>query len=119
MDNRVIPLESIQEEALGDLTRRVVVTPPRTGNRNLRLVYVTGKPGGKGKVHTHPGEEVMFTLQGTAAITVDGQRHVLEPNTAFVVPPRMEHPLEILGETPWVAVCSFCDDCPLMAQSLA
>ena len=64
MVSKVIPLESIQEEALGDLTRRVVVTPPRTGNRNLRVVYVTGKPGGKGKVHTHPGEEVMFTTSG-------------------------------------------------------
>ena len=72
MGAKVIALDSIEEEALGDLTRRVMVTPPRTGNRFLRVVYVTGKPGGKGKVHTHPGEEALFTIQGKAAITVDG-----------------------------------------------
>jgi quercetin dioxygenase-like cupin family protein len=119
MDTKVIALESIQEENVGDLRRRVMVTPPRTGNRNLRLVYVTGSPGSKGKLHTHPGEEVLFTVQGQAAITVDGERHVLQPNSVFVVPPRLEHPLEVVGDTPWIAVCSFCDDCPLMANSSA
>jgi quercetin dioxygenase-like cupin family protein len=119
LDTKVIALDSIQEEALGDLTRRVMVSPPRTGNRNLRVVYVTGKPGGRGRVHTHPGEEVLFTIQGQAAITIDGERHILEPNSVFVVPPRLEHPLEIVGDTPWIAVCSFCDDCPLMAATSA
>ncbi len=119
MDAKVIALDSIQEEALGDLTRRVMVSPPRTGNRYLRVVYVTGNPGGRARVHTHPGEEALFTIQGKAAITVDGERHILEPNSVFVVPPRLEHPLEILGDTPWIAVCSFCDDCPLMANAPA
>jgi quercetin dioxygenase-like cupin family protein len=116
MDNKVIALESIQEETAGTLTRRVLVTPPRTGNRNLRVVYVTGQPGARGRVHTHPGEEALFTIQGSAAITVDGERHILAPNTIFVVPPHLEHPLEVLGDSPWIAVASFCDDCPLMAN---
>ena len=89
---------------MGDLKRRVLVTPPRAGNRFLRLVYVTGQPGGKGKVHTHPGEEAIFTIQGKAAITIDGERFVLEANTAFIVPPGKEHPLEIVGDVPWIAV---------------
>jgi quercetin dioxygenase-like cupin family protein len=117
MTLEVIPVNGIEEEALGDLRRRILVTPPRTGNRFLRMVYITGNPGGKGKVHTHPGEEALFTIQGQAAITIDGQRHVLQPNSAFVVPPRKEHPLEITGDVPWIAVCSFCDDCPLMAAT--
>ena len=114
-----IPVASIQEEALGDLKRRVVVTPPRTGNRFLRLVYVTGQPGGKGKVHTHPGEEVIFTIQGKAAVTIEGECFALEANTAFIVPPGKEHPLEVVGDVTWIAVSSFCDDCPLMKASQA
>ncbi len=119
MDSQVIALNTIQEEAAGSLTRRVLIAPPRTGNRYLRVAYVTGQPGSKAKVHTHPGEEALFTIQGTAAITVNGVRHILEPNTAFVVPPKVEHPLEVLGDIPWIAICSFCDDCPLMAATLA
>ncbi len=115
MQVKVIPVGEIQEEKLGDLTRRMVVTPPRTGNKYLRVVYVTGQPGGKGKVHTHPGEEAIFTIQGQAAITIDGQRHILSPNTVLVVPPKLEHPLEVIGDVPWIAVSSFCDDCPFMA----
>ncbi len=117
MEVKVIPVGEIQEEKLGDLTRRLVVTPPRTGNKYLRVVYVTGQPGGKGKVHVHPGEEAIFTIQGQAAITIEGQRFILQPNTVLVVPPQLEHPLEVIGNVPWIAVSSFCDDCPLMAGS--
>ncbi len=112
-----VPISVIEEDALGDLRRRMVITPPRTGNKYLRLVYVTGPSGGKGKVHTHPGEEVIFTLQGKAVISIEGERHTLVANTAFVVPPHKEHPLEVVSAEPWVAVSSFCDDCPLMAAS--
>lgn len=113
--DRALRLAEMPTETDGNVTRRALASPAIAGSGNLRVLHITRNPGGPGKFHTHPGEEVIFTLRGKATLLL-GQRHVaLEPDTAFVVQPGLQHTVEVLGEEPWVAVCSFCDECPLMA----
>ncbi len=112
--NSAIRLDNVPTEVKGDSTRRFLASPSHTGSCNQRVVHVTRQPGGRGLSHSHPGEEVMFTLAGTATLILAGDRLALGPDTVIVVPPHVEHAVEVPGDAPWVAVCSFCDECPLM-----
>jgi mannose-6-phosphate isomerase-like protein (cupin superfamily) len=41
--------------------------------------------------HHHPEEEVWNVVEGTLAITIGGQEHVVGPGCAAIVPPNIPH----------------------------
>jgi quercetin dioxygenase-like cupin family protein len=109
-------LDKSAHQQLGQLWRKVFFSPALTGNRYQKLAYVMGPPGAKGAVHTHLGEEVVFTIQGRCVLTIQGKEHLLEPDTAFLIPPDVEHPAQVIGDEPWIAVAAYCDDCPVLQR---
>jgi quercetin dioxygenase-like cupin family protein len=112
-------MTEVQAELLGQIERQIIFTPSRTGNRHLRLVYLRGEPGAVGKVHVHPGEEALFTLQGQITMQIGDEEITIGPNEAVMVPPDTEHPFRVTSEEPWLAIASFCDECPVLATSRA
>ena len=48
-------------------------------------------PGGVGALHTHPGTEVYYVIDGGTAETPDGKPIELEPNTAQIVERDIPH----------------------------
>lgn len=111
-----VTLEKSRLESLGELRRKVFFSPTLTGTRYLKLAYVEGPPGARGAVHTHLGEEAVFTLQGRCILTINGVEHLLEKDTAFLIPPDVEHPAHVIGDEPWIAVASYCDECPVLQK---
>src|ERR671916_59713 len=109
-----VPPPLFQPEALRGLTRQVFFSPATTHNRYQKFAVVKGTPGAKGAVHTHLGEEVVYTISGRCILRIDGVDHLLEPGTAFLIPPDTEHPAEVVGDEPWLAVAAYCDECVLM-----
>ncbi|MGH9204351.1 MAG: cupin domain-containing protein [Vicinamibacterales bacterium] len=41
--------------------------------------------------HAHPHEQTVTVLEGTLELTVDGQSHVLNAGSVFVIPPDARH----------------------------
>lgn len=119
MSKYKIALAEVQTELLGEIERQIIFTPSRSGNRHLRLVYLRGEPGAAGKVHIHPGEEALFTLQGQITMQIGDEEIIVGPNEAVMVPPGTEHPFRVTSEGPWLAIASFCDECPVLATSRA
>lgn len=119
MPNYRIALAGVQTELLGHIERQIIFTPSRTSNRFLRLVYLRGEPGATGKVHVHPGEEALFTLQGQITMQIGGEEITVGANEAVVVPPETEHPFRVTSAEPWLAIASFCDECPVLAKGKA
>jgi quercetin dioxygenase-like cupin family protein len=111
-----VPLQLSEPEALGELTRQVFFSPATTHNRYQKFAVVKGAPGARGAVHTHLGEEVVYTIAGRCILRIDGADHLLEPGTAFLIPPDTEHPAEVVGDEPWFAVAAYCDECVLMKE---
>ena len=111
-----VPLQLSEPEALGELTRQVFFSPATTHNRYQKFAVVKGTPGAKGAVHTHLGEEVVYTISGRCILRIEGVDHLLEPGTAFLIPPDTEHPAEVVGDETWFAVAAYCDECVLMKQ---
>lgn len=118
MELRKTPLKSnlddLRSEFFGEVFRQVIFSPSTTGNNFQKLAYIDVPPGSIGTAHVHLGEEVVFTLKGTAILTIDGVEHVLESGTAFLIPPDVPHPARVVGDENWVAVAAYCDECPVL-----
>lgn len=57
--------------------------------------------GGSAPRHTHPGEEFVYVLEGTATFDMAGRPLLaLKPGDAFVIPPHMPHVATNTGKVP-------------------
>ena len=110
-------VEGLRDEFFGEVFRRVIFSPSTTGNAFQKLAYLDVPPGSVGTAHVHLGEEVVFTLKGRAVLTIDGEEHLLEGGTAFLIPPDVPHPARVVGDEHWVAVAAYCDECPVLKRA--
>jgi quercetin dioxygenase-like cupin family protein len=57
--------------------------------------------GGAAPRHTHPGEEFVYVLEGTATFDMAGQPLLtIKPGDAFVIPPNTPHVARNTGAVP-------------------
>ena len=110
-------MEGLKKEQFGGMVRSVLFSPTETGNNFLKLAYINLPPGSKGAAHIHLGEEVVFTIQGECILRIEGKDHRLEEGSAFIIPPDVEHPAEVIGEKNWIAVAAYCDECPVLKRA--
>lgn len=110
-------MEGLKKEQFGGMFRMVLFSPTETGNNFLKMAYVNLPPGSKGAAHVHLGEEAVYTLQGKCILRIDGKDHLLEEGSAFIIPPDVEHPAEVIGDKNWIAVAAYCDECPVLKKA--
>jgi len=110
-------MEGLKKEQFGGMVRLVLFSPTETGNNFLKMAYVNLPPGSKGAAHIHLGEEAVYTIQGKCILRIDGKDHLLEDGSAFIIPPDVEHPAEVIGEKNWIAVAAYCDECPVLKKA--
>lgn len=60
-------------------------------SERMTIAYFDIDAGGEAPEHDHHNEQIVNVLEGRYELTVDGQPHVLEPGTVFVVPPDTRH----------------------------
>ena len=61
---------------------------------------VTAKPGQGPPLHTHPYTEVVFTIEGTATITVGDETREVKVGGIVVIPANTPHCFVNSGKTP-------------------
>lgn len=109
-------VSSVVEEKIYDFRRRCVFSPSITGNSTIRFCEVSGPKGAQSQCHTHPGDEIVFTLQGESVNRVAKQDVLLRANQAIAILPGTSHSTIISSSGEWRGVSFYCDDCPLLRQ---
>ena len=80
-----------------DLQRHDLAVP----GREVLQARVDFAPGARFPAHRHPGEEIIYVLEGTLEYEVEGQPPVtLEAGEVLFVPARAFHSARNLGDTP-------------------
>lgn len=79
---------------------RVRVTPLTGVGNRLQAILSEGSFAAPTQIGGHPGEELVFVVSGTIAMTVDGERHELDEGDSLVFDGRLPHVYETLGDTP-------------------
>ncbi len=113
----MLPIRSAQDvqgESLGQFTRKILFAPSLGNSKHIRMALVTAPPGASVAVHTHPGNEALFFLQGEVTYEIRGQKYVVRAGQAFMMPPDTEHPGVVTSDAPLSAVGFFCDECALL-----
>lgn len=110
-------LKDLKTEQFGQVARQLLYSPTTSCNNFLKMAYINVAPGGKGTPHVHLGEEIVFTLQGKAVFTIEGEKYVVEKDTCFMIPPEVEHPVQVIGDENWVAIAAYCDECQALKKS--
>ena len=68
-------------------------------------------PGHASGMHTHPGIETGYVLEGDVLMTVEGQPdRTLRAGVSFVIPPGAKHDVKSIGSVPAKAVSVFVVD---------
>jgi quercetin dioxygenase-like cupin family protein len=72
------------------------------------IYMVTVAPGGVVALHTHPGIEMGYTLEGEAVLSVDGQPDlIMKPGVPYSVPPGVPHSAKNTGASTIKIVATF------------
>lgn len=72
--------------AYAQSSKRTELTKGDLTGTNMEIVVGTVEvpPGASGVLHTHPGEEAYFVIDGAALLLPDGKQISLEPGTAKI-----------------------------------
>ena len=117
MKGSIVKVSEVNPEAFGTVSRWFLISPKVGNSTYQRMAYLEGKPGTRGALHTHPGDEVLFTISGKVNMKIDGEDHFLSPGEAISIPPGTQHYPEVIGNQTWIAVAAYCDDCPIIAKA--
>jgi putative monooxygenase len=70
------------------------------GCASSSVIYFEVQPGDQVLRHVHSAEEVLFIVEGTAEVEVDGERMTFGAESLVVVPALAPHALVNVGESP-------------------
>jgi quercetin dioxygenase-like cupin family protein len=76
-----------------DLQRHDLSAP----GREVIQVRVEFDPGYTAPAHTHPGEEIIYVLEGTLEYRIDGKPMVVKPGDVLFVPAGVVHSVTNIG----------------------
>ncbi len=57
----------------------------------MMMVEVRFKKGARGRVHSHPHEQVSYIISGSFEVETDGEKELLSAGDSFYVPPDIPH----------------------------
>lgn len=88
----------------GALTK-LLVSKENNGANNMDFMISSYAPQAYAEVHMHEeSEECFYFVSGTGAFELDGERHVIGPNTVVFVPPKTLHGIFNTGYEPLVFI---------------
>ena len=79
-----------------------------TAGKHGAIALAEFQPGGVTPKHTHPGEELLYVLEGNVSIEIDGQpTHVLKTGDTLLIPAGVAHLGRNLGTVPAKILSSY------------
>ncbi len=115
MNIEVHKLPDARTEPLGTMARHVLFSPSQGDSQYIRMAIVVGQPGAHSTLHTHLGNEAVYTWEGEVTFDIDGEKRRVGPGQAIMIAPDTLHPATVTSDVPWVSVCFYCDECPTLA----
>ena len=106
---------SIAKEKIYDFSRKTVFSPLTTGNCTIRFCTVSGMKQATSQPHSHRGDELVFTVDGTSVNRLKKEEFILGGYQAIAIPPGTEH-TTIVTSGVWQGLSFYCDDCALLKE---
>lgn len=71
---------------------KMLISPENSDTRDVDFRVSIYHPQGYAEVHEHAvAENIYYIIRGTGLVELDGEKHVVEPNTVVYMPPGVKH----------------------------
>ena len=118
---KTLPLRLILLLALAGASALLAADQPAGFSRKILIEQDLATPGKRGAMaliefgpgalapkHTHPGEELLYVLEGTLRIEIDGQpARELKTGDTFIIPAAVPHTGRNIGPGPAKLISSY------------
>lgn len=95
MRARVFRVEEVQWECPPghyDAFSKMLISPGNSETKDLDFRISIYRPSGYSEVHQHAlAENVYYLIQGTGVVELDGEKHLVQPNSVVHIPPGVKH----------------------------
>lgn len=106
----LIEVSEIEPINLFDFKQKVLFSPQKRGEGFIKFALTTGKFGAKSIAHSHPRDEVAYTIYGEAILRANGKEYHMRKGVALRIPPGLIHETEVISDE-WQVITAYCDEC--------
>jgi quercetin dioxygenase-like cupin family protein len=116
MDNgaRVIVrrVSDTKSDNRGEIEKRIFFSPG-AGSDFVRFSMYRAKPGLASDLHTNPGDDCSYIIQGEILLEADGMTWHLKEGDAFILRRNVPHKATVIGNQDLILIASHCEFCPV------
>lgn len=108
-------VEDTRFDHRGEIEKRVFFAPG-AGSDFVRFTMYRAKPGLKSDLHTNPGDDACYVIQGEMVVHVEGDSLRVRAGDAFILRRGVPHWAEVVGEEDLILISAHCEFCPLFRE---
>jgi len=97
--------DDIEKLKISDLITKQILVGPEQGWDDYVMRLFTLEKDGKAPHHSHPWPHIMFAVEGSGNLYLEGQNHPLKPGSVAYVPDNADHQVSNAGEQQFVFIC--------------
>jgi len=105
-------VEDTKFEYRGEIEKRVFFAPGE-GSDLLRFTMYRAKPGLESDLHTNPGDDASYVIQGELEVEVDGELIHVKAGDSFILRKGVPHKATVVGTEDLILISAHCEFCPL------
>lgn len=77
---------------------KMLISPENSETKEIDFRISIYRPQGYVEPHTHVvAENIYYVIRGTGLVELDGEKHLVEPNTVVYAPPGVKHAIRNTG----------------------
>lgn len=116
-DRRVVirRVADTKAETRGQIEKRIFFSPGN-GSDYVRFSMYRAKPGLESDLHTNPGDDCTYIIQGEIILEADGETFHLKEGDAFILRQGVPHKAKVVGTQDLILIASHCEFCPLFQE---
>ena len=88
-DAEVLDAGATSDMYIGKVERQVLVDDKIA--KDLRVSFVTFRPGAKNKFHIHTYEQILYVLEGKGIVATEKEEYILTPGMVAFIPAGENH----------------------------
>jgi quercetin dioxygenase-like cupin family protein len=105
-------VEDTKPETRGEIEKRIFFSPGE-GSDHVRFTMYRAKPGLESDLHTNPGDDASYIIQGELILEAEGRTYNLKAGDAFILRQGVAHKAKVVGKEDLILLASHCEFCPL------
>ena len=95
----------IEKKQISEYVTKQVLVSPKEGWKDHVMRMFTLEKGGKAPHHSHPWQHIIYAVEGTGNLYMEGKDSPLTAGSIAYVPDDADHQISTAGDEKFVFIC--------------